>query len=312
MGGEHTYGPVASRRLGRSLGVDLVPLKTCTFNCVYCQLGPTADTTVERADYTPVADVVCEVRNRLAEGVTPDYITLGGSGEPTLHRSFGEVAAKIRAFTDVPIALLTNGSLFQVAEVRGACTAIDLVLPSLDAGDEETFRRINRPHRTITLAQVVEGLVALRREFQGEIWLEVFILDGVNSSDEQMQAIKACIERIEPDRVQLNTAVRPPAEPDVDAASPERLEEIRQMLGPGAEIIAPGRGFEDIPATEAQKEEVLAILRRRPCTLRDIADGLGIHPNEAAKCMRVLLDEGVAARRQRRYETYYEAAPSAD
>ncbi|MHC4592376.1 MAG: radical SAM protein, partial [Planctomycetota bacterium] len=171
MGANYTYGPVASRRLGRSLGVDLVPLKTCTFNCIYCQLGPTAHTTIERADYTPVAEVVSEVREHLAEGVTPDYITLGGSGEPTLHRSFGEVAAQIREGTDVPIALLTNGSLLHLPEVREACTAIDLVLPSLDAGDEETFRRINRPQPTITLAQVVAGLTALRREFQGEIWL---------------------------------------------------------------------------------------------------------------------------------------------
>lgn len=310
MDSNYTYGPVPSRRLGRSLGVDLVPPKTCNFNCIYCQLGPTDRTTVERADYVPVAEVVEEVRTRLAEGARPDYVTLGGSGEPTLHRSFGEVAAGIRRSTDVPIALLTNGALFYLPEVRAACAAIDLVLPSLDAGDEETFRRINRPHPGITLEKVVGGLAALRREFAGEIWLEVFIIEGVNSSDEQAGAIKRCVERIGPDRVQLNTAVRPPADEQVHAAASESLERIQRLLGPRAEIIASTGGFEAIPGAEAKKDEVLAILRRRPCTLDDIAGGLGIHPNEAVKYLRALLDEGAVRRRQRRYETYYEAGPA--
>jgi wyosine [tRNA(Phe)-imidazoG37] synthetase (radical SAM superfamily) len=300
---------VPSRRLGRSLGVDLVPAKTCCLNCVYCQLGPTAETTLERADYVPVEDVVREVRERLAEGATPDYLTLGGSGEPTLHLSFGRVAEGIREFTDVPLALLTNGALFYLPEVRAGCRALDLVLPSLDAGDEETFRRVNRPHPGLSLEQLLKGLVALRREFEGELWLEVFIVDGINSSDEQVLAIRDCIERIAPDRVQINTAVRPPAERNVRAAPPERLERIRKLLGPRAEIIAPGAGFARMPDAELRNEEVLAMLRRRPCTAADIADGLGAHPNEVVKYLRALLDEGLVRRRQRRYETYYEAAP---
>lgn len=306
---KYVYGPVPSRRLGRSLGVDLVPAKTCDLNCVYCQLGPTAETTVERAEYAPVHDVVDEVLARLAEGPRPDYVTLGGSGEPTLHCGFGDVAAGLRAAADVPIALLTNGTLFGLPAVRAACALIDLVLPSLDAGDEETFRRVNRPHPSITLGGVVEGLVALRREFEGQIWLEVFIVEGLNSSDEQVRAIRACVERIEPDRVQINTAVRPPAEEGVGAPPAERLEEIREMLGPGAEIIAPTPELADMPGARARRREVLALLRRRPCTLEDVAAGLGIHRHEASKHLRALIDEGSIRRRQRLYETYYEAAP---
>ena len=308
MGSKYTYGPVPSRRLGRSLGVDLVPLKTCNFNCVYCQLGPTPRTMIERAGYVPVEEIVADVRRQLETGPRPDFVTLSGSGEPTLNASFGEIASAIGELTDIPIALLTNGGLFHLPEVRAACGAIDLLLPSLDAGDEDTFQRINRPHPSLSLEQVVSGLAQLRAGFDGEIWLEVFIVDGLNSSDQQMGCIGACIERIEPDRVQINTAVRPPAEADVRAPSAQRLEAIREMLGPRAEIIAPGRAFEEAAGAHAEKDEVLAMLRRRPCTLEDIANGLGIHPNEAVKCVRALLDEGAIVRRQRRYQTYYEGA----
>lgn len=304
----YTYGPVPSRRLGRSLGVDLVPPKTCDFDCIYCQLGRTDRTTVERREYTPVDEAVAEVRRRLEEGAEPDWVTLGGSGEPTLHSGFGDIAARIEAFAEPPLALLTNGSLFYLPEVRAACAPLDLVLPSLDAGDEETFQRINRPHSSLTFERLVEGLVRLREEFSGRMWLEVFIIGGVNSSDEQVQRIGRRIERIDPDRVQINTAVRPPAEAGLRVPSPQRLEEIRRMLGPRAEVIARGAGTQPTAGGEARREEILDMLRRRPCTVRDIAEGLGTSPNEVLKHVPALLEEGRIRRRQRRYETYYEAA----
>jgi wyosine [tRNA(Phe)-imidazoG37] synthetase (radical SAM superfamily) len=304
---EYTYGPVPSRRLGRSLGVDLVPPKTCDLNCIYCQLGRTEHTTLLRAEYAPVDAVVAEVRRRLAGGPRPDYVTLAGSGEPTLHLRFGDVAAGIKAASDVPIALVTNGTLFHLPEVRAACDAIDLILPNLDAGDEETFRRINRPHGELTLETVVDGLAHLRQEFAGQIWLEVFLVEGVNTTDEQVAAIARCVDRIDPHRVQINTAVRPPAEADVRVPSAERLEEVRAMLGPRAEVVVPLRGLPETPGARAERGQVLATLRRRPCTLEDVARGLGIHPAEAAKHLGRLLDEGAIQVRQRLYETYYEA-----
>lgn len=304
---KYIYGPVPSRRLGRSLGVDLVPMKTCSFNCIYCQLRPTQRTTIERAEYAPVPEMAAEVKARLAEGPPPDYVTLSGSGEPTLHASFGRLAADVRAFTDVPIALLTNGSLFHLPEVRAACPPIDLILPSLDAGDEATFQRINRPHAALMLEQLVGGLESLRREFAGQIWLEVFVVEGANSSDEQVRRIAECAERIAPDRIQINTAVRPPAEPNIGPAPSERLEQICRALGPRAEIIVPRPASEASHDATAKEEQVLALLRRRPCTLDDIAAGLGMHPNEVIKHVRRLLDENAIERRQRLYESYYEA-----
>ncbi len=305
---QYTYGPVPSRRLGRSLGVDLVPLKTCDYDCIYCQLGSTSRTTLERREYVPVDEVVRDVAERLEDAPRPDYVTLAGSGEPTLHSRFGEVAERTREITDVPIALLTNGSLFYLPEVRAGCAAVDLVLPSLDAGDEETFRCINRPDPELRLEKVVEGLVALGEEFEGRIWLEVFVVQGVNSSDAQVKRIRAQVVRIQPDRVQINTAVRPPAEGSVTAPSWERLVEIRDMLGPRAEIVAAAAASPLDPEAKAEKREVLDLLLRRPCTLEDIAEGLGIHRNQAVKYLQALLDEGAVRRRQRRYRTYYEAA----
>lgn len=305
---KYTYGPVPSRRLGRSLGVDLVPMKSCTLNCIYCQLRPTDQPTLERRDYAPVADVVADVREALAEGPRPDYVTLGGSGEPTLHLSFGEIAQEIRAVTDVPIALITNGTLFHLPEVRDQCGAIDLVLPSLDAGDEETYRLVNRPHGELGLETLVEGLAALCREFHGQVWLEVFLVEGVNTGDEQLRGLRRCIDRIAPDRVQLNTAVRPPAEAYVQPAPPSVMEHAREMLGPRAEIIAGGPLPEPTEHARARKQEVLDMLRRRPCTAEDVAQGLGLHAHEAIKHINQLLAERSVRVRQRLYETFYEAA----
>jgi wyosine [tRNA(Phe)-imidazoG37] synthetase (radical SAM superfamily) len=284
-----------------------VPLKTCDFNCIYCQLGRSAERTLRRADYVPVEDVVKEVKACLERVETPDYITLGGSGEPTLHLSFGRIAELIKEFTDIPIALLTNGSLFHQSDVRAACAAIDLIMPSLDAGDGETFQRVNRPHPDITLTMIVDGLVALREEFKGQIWLEVLIVEGVNSSDEQVRAIREKADLIRPDRIQVNTVVRPPAYGGSGAPSRERLEEICTILGPNAEVIAAGGGSERLHGTGVTPDQVRGLLRRRPCTVADISEGLGANANEVVKVLAALVDEGVVRERRTRTEVYYEA-----
>jgi len=295
---QYVYGPVLSRRIGRSLGVDLVPLKTCTLNCVYCQLGPTPATTLRRAEYVPADQVVEQVRARLAEGAAVDYVTLGGSGEPTLHDSFGQIAERVREFAPAPIALLTNGTLFHLPEVRAACGAIDLVIPDLDAGDEETFRRVNRPHPDLSVEKIVGGLAALRDEFAGQIWLEVFLVPGLNTTDEHVRKLRAQIERIRPDRIDLNTAVRPPAEDYVRRVPAERLEQIRDMLGPRARVIAEappagaGAAGESHARSAAGTQQVLEMLRRRPCTLEDLASGLSLHRNEVLKHIAQLLKDG--------------------
>ena len=306
--GSYIFGPVPSRRLGLSLGVDLVPRKLCTLDCVYCQVGRTTDKRTERADFVPVADVLAELAETLPRVPRPDYITLSGSGEPTLNARLGEVIDGVRRLTDVPVAILTNGTLLGDPAVRRDCAKADLVVPSLDAGDEETFQRVNRPAAGLTLEGLVEGLAALRREFAGQMWLEVFFVAGVNDGDEQVAKIARLIDRIGPDRVQLNTATRPTAEAGVGAVSPERLAEIARQLGPRAEVVAGFAAQRTTRESEIREDQVLAMIRRRPVTADDIAAGLGAHPNEVAKAVGHLLESGAVVRTERGRQTYFEAA----
>ncbi|MHC4124943.1 MAG: radical SAM protein [Planctomycetota bacterium] len=191
----YVFGPVPSRRLGLSLGVDIVPFKSCTLNCIYCQLGRGAATTVERKEYVPIEAVLDELKERLAKGLQADFITISGSGEPTLNVRLGELIEKIKEITDIPVAVLTNGALFYQADVRSDCAKADVVLPSLDAGDEAVFEQINRPDENISFEKLVSGLIEFRKEFGGQIWLEVFLLEGVNTTTEQIKKIKNIIKK---------------------------------------------------------------------------------------------------------------------
>jgi wyosine [tRNA(Phe)-imidazoG37] synthetase (radical SAM superfamily) len=289
--------------LGRSLGVDLVPFKTCTYDCVYCQLGRTTRKTVRRRRWVDPADVVAQVRARLASD--PDVIALAGSGEPTLHAGIGEVIAAIKQITDVPVAVLTNGSLLSSARVRRGLAAADIVLPSLDAPDERLFRVVNRPHTSLDFARVVNGLVAFRADYAGELWLEVMLLGGITGLAPQVERLTELAARIAPDRIQLNTAVRPPAEAFVAPLADDMLQEFAALFAPHAEVIAdfgPGSGEHT-----AARADVLALLSRRPCTVADIAAGLGIHHGEALKSATALVREDAARLHTHQGRSFYVA-----
>lgn len=291
----YVYGPVPSRRLGRSLGVDLVPFKICTFDCVYCQLGRTTNKTMERKEYVPAVEVLDEVKRKLAEETVPDYITFSGSGEPTLNSRIGDLIRGIKDFTDIPVAVLTNGSLLWMKEVQDDLMAADLVIPSLDAGDEQLFRYVNRPHGDLSFEQVVDGLIEFSRRFQGKVWLEVLLLKGVTGMAYPVKKIAALVGRIKPARVQLNTVCRPPAE---EFAFPLSRDDLRSLKGlfPGFVDIISKEG-RDRPEAEAlsagREEDILALLRRRPCTSEDIATGLGIHVTETLKLLNTLVELGM-------------------
>jgi wyosine [tRNA(Phe)-imidazoG37] synthetase (radical SAM superfamily) len=205
------FGPVHSRRMGYSLGIDPVPRKTCSMDCIYCEVGPTDKWTMERREWVPVGDILEEVRRKLAEQHRIDVITFSGSGEPVLHSGLGALIDGIRRMTDLPIAVLTNGSYMDDAAVRADLARADIVVPSLDAVTPEVFQAINRPHRKLHLEDVIAGLKAFRKEFQGKLWLEVLLVEGVNDSDEDVKRLAAVAAEIEPDRIDLNTVVRPPA-----------------------------------------------------------------------------------------------------
>jgi len=301
------FGPVPSRRLGLSLGVDLVSFKTCSYDCIYCQLGRTTQPTIERKQYVPLAEVQEQLWQALSDGAQPDYITLSGSGEPTLHSDIGELIESIKRRTSIPVAVLTNGSLLWDGQVREALMGADLVLPSFDAGDPTLFRQINRPHPDLEFEKVVEGLVEFRRLYRGKVWLEVFLLGGVNSITPEILKIKRHVDAIRPDKVQLNTVVRPPAEDFALRVSLETMNMGKTLFGEHAEVIAP---FEKAAATQrgrSMAKDVLSLLRRRPCTLDDIADGLGAHRNEVLKHLARLEDRKILSETRRDGLIYYQA-----
>ncbi len=304
----HVFGPVPSRRLGCSLGVDVVPHKTCTYDCIYCQLGTTTNRTIERGAYVSIGAVLCEIESKLASTAPPDYITLSGSGEPTLQSGLGTLIAGIKRITDRPVAVLTNGSLLGCEDVQAELLDADLVIPSLDAGDAMMFQRVNRPHPQLQFARVVEGLIRFRRRFPGQLWLEVFLLAGLTTAQDQMVKIKALVDGVAPDRIQLNTVVRPPGDPLARPASVEELSHAAHLLGERAEVISE-RPASDTTGTAAPRaDEIVALVRRRPCTLDDLASGLGAHRLQVAKRVAELLRAQVIVMRQHGRQFYYRPA----
>lgn len=291
------FGPVPSRRLGFSLGVDLVPFKTCTLDCVYCQLGSTGETTIERREYAPLPEVLDELEEKLEEGGRIDWITLSGSGEPTLHSGIGSLIPAIKKLSPIPVAVLTNGTLLGLPEVREALGKADLVVPSLDAGTEEVFRKINRPHRDLTIDGLTEGIAAFTAGFSGRVWLEVMILPGINDSESELEAIAGRIRAIRPEKVQLNTAVRPGAEAGVEALSPEGLERVRDFLASRVapvpvEVVAGFSGERDRASDRDLLGAVRDYLKRRPATVEDLSAVFGVHRHQVVKYLGHLKDAG--------------------
>jgi wyosine [tRNA(Phe)-imidazoG37] synthetase (radical SAM superfamily) len=291
----NVFGPIPSRRLGRSLGVDLVPSKACSYDCIYCQLGRTTDKTIVRREYVPMTDILMEIEERLAAGAEADYITLSGSGEPTLHSECGDIVRIIKTLTDVPVAVLTNGSLLSDPAVREEISAADLVIPSLDAGDAQVFTRVNRPHTDIDFAEMVDGLIAFGNEYSGNLWLEVFLLAGITDSDEEASKIADIARRVRTDRIQINTVSRPPAEGSVKAAKANRLEALLPLFGANAELVQGVSGTLEEHAFLSGKARLLELIGQKPCTLEEISRALHLNPNEAIKLVESLIHDGMIA-----------------
>jgi wyosine [tRNA(Phe)-imidazoG37] synthetase (radical SAM superfamily) len=300
----HLFGPVPSRRLGLSLGVDLVPPKTCTFDCLYCEVGRTTDLTQERRPYR-VAEIIQELQDYLENPPGPlDYVTMAGSGEPTLNLGLRKIIAAVKNLTTTPVALLTNGSLFHLPEVRDAVAEADVILPSLDAGREETFQRINRPHPALSLDLVVAGLKSLRREFAGQIWLEILVLKGINDHKEELTAIKGLLREISPDKVQLNTAVRPVAHKSAQALTQEEMEAVADFLGAGAEVVAAVRRVSP-ERLEVKDRDLIDMLARRPMTAADLAQALGFPLAQVRQRLGRLSKSGLVRRDVHQDQDFY-------
>ena len=306
MGKKYRYlfGPVPSRRFGRSLGVDLSKPKTCSLDCVFCQLGRTGTSSIERKEYVPTGEVIAELKDWLETDGQADYITLSGSGEPTLHSGFGEVLAFVRENSSIPALLLTNGTMLYLPEVREGASHASIVKTSLSAWDEASYALVNRPHPELRFDLLVEGEKAFRADYTGKLFLEVFLIKGMNARPEEVKKIAALAKEIAPDRVQLNTAVRPPAEKYAVPLTRKEMEGLAELFKPKAEIIAEFKARHG-SHFEANQDAILAMLKRRPCTAEQLAEVFGMHLNELSKYLGKLTGNQQVLLEQRNGLTYY-------
>ena len=303
----YLYGPVPSRRLGRSLGIDLVPHKICTYDCIYCQIGDTTEKTLARKAYVPVREIIEEVERFLKEGApSVDHLSLSGSGEPTLHSQIRSVIEGIRAITSIPVAVITNGSLLCEEEVRQDLLRADIVLPSLDAVSSDVFMRINRPRPGFSVEKVIEGLVEFRKVYKGQIWLEILFCKGINDGKEELMRMKKVVDRIQPDLIHLNTVVRPPSKKSAVPLGQKEMEEIRAFFGKSASVISEFDRHPSMVSEMSIKEEILKILKRRPLSLSDLSKGMGISKNDLDRFIKPLMEEGKVQSRLFGDSVYYE------
>jgi wyosine [tRNA(Phe)-imidazoG37] synthetase (radical SAM superfamily) len=303
---KYLFGPVPSRRLGISLGVDLVPFKTCTLDCVYCECGKTTDLTVERKEYVQVEKVLEELNEYLSDGPDLDYITFSGSGEPTLHNRIDLVIDYLKDdFPQYSVVVLTNGTLFTQAEVREQLKRADVVIPSLDVASELLFKEINRPHSSLKCKDMISGLVQFRSDYQGEMRLEIFIVPGLNDTELELSLLKKAIQEIKPDSIQVGSLDRPGTEPWVKAATKEELGKIASYFG-SADVIGEFRSLKTISGfSRDQVQNIVLTLKRRPCTAEDLAHILQLRLAEVTKYLRLLLETGkIESEKQKRGHFY--------
>jgi wyosine [tRNA(Phe)-imidazoG37] synthetase (radical SAM superfamily) len=304
---KYVYGPVPSRRLGFSLGIDLVPFKTCSLDCIYCQLGRTTQKSVERKIYTQKDNVCEEVREALRKTQRIDYVTFSGSGEPTLNSEIGAVIKEVKKITAVPVAVLTNGTLLFREDVQKDLVEADVVCPSLDAASDVMFRKINRPHDALKLDSIIQGLKKFRMIYKGKIWLEVMLIKDFNDSVEELSRMRNAISGIQPDRVYLNTVVRPPSEIYAKPLSSDEMMTVKNYFDNRCEVIAEFHG-QKIGEAQNVEDAIIEMTKRRPLTIIDIANVLGVSETNAKTWVNALKDSGKLKERQYKGEEYYSYA----
>ncbi len=304
------FGPVNSRRLGLSLGIDLIPEGQCNFDCIYCEVG-NKTTSSQRREYSPTNIITREIDSYFQdppENQPIDIITITASGEPTLHTGLGDIIRHIKTKIAKPVAVLTNGSLLHEKSVRRELEPADLVIPSLDAARPASFRRINRPARGIEINDIITGLSQFKKEFGGTMWLEILLASKINDHPDDIRALTEAINRIKPDRIQLNTVVRPPLEQFARPLSREEMEQIAGELPEPVEIIAKFTQTKQIEPGTASPSEIINMLQRRPCTAEDIYEALNLAPAPASKLLHRLEEEGRIKGKTHQGKTYFHAA----
>ena len=291
----HVYGPVPSRRLGRSLGIDPVPLKTCNFSCIYCQLGRTRPLVRRRKAFFSVSAILAEVATMLNEHGTDsiNWITFIGSGETTLSSRLGSLIRFVKAISELPVAVITNGSLLYRPKVRKELMAADAVLPTLDAGTETLYTRMHRPHPDFPFDQHVQGLIDFRQEYTGNLWVEVMLVAGVNDAPSAVEDIANILARVDPDEIHISTPTRPPTEPWVEIPSPDDLRRAASILGDVATVLDPVDVELGAKADGTLLEAVLSVVARHPLQEVEVLRALSRWaPERTLETLSALADSG--------------------
>jgi wyosine [tRNA(Phe)-imidazoG37] synthetase (radical SAM superfamily) len=309
----YIFGPVPSRRLGQSLGIDTIPLKTCNWNCVFCQLGRTVPLNNERREYFPREEILVQVEEALLAHKPGeiDWVTFVGSGEPTLHSSLGWMIRRVKELTSLPVAVITNGSLLYLLEVRKELFAADVVMPSLDAGSTKLYRQISRPHPDATFERLVRGLMAFKRDYEGKIWIEVMLVQGLNDSEKALRDIAEVLRQIGPDEVHINVPTRPPAETWVSPPDEEGLKRALAILGDNAKVVPPANGIFDLGGYNSIVEAIMGIVTRHPMSQEEMERTLAQWaPDEVGDALSILAASGRAQVVERLGGRFWSAAPA--
>jgi wyosine [tRNA(Phe)-imidazoG37] synthetase (radical SAM superfamily) len=294
----YVFGPVRSRRLGRSLGIDPIPLKTCNWNCVYCQLGRTVPLNNTRAEYYPAEAVVMELRRALDTSADIDWITFVGSGEPTLHSRIGWLIRQARSLADIPVAVITNGSLLHIPEVAQELAAADAVLPTLDAGDSMLYCKLNRPHPGLSYDSLRQGLARFHRHYEGLFWVEVMLVEGMNDGEQALQSLAVVLDEIEPDEVHINVPFRAPAESWVRVPAPDTLRRAREIIGSDARLIEPAPADFEAPQTNSL-DSLAEVVARHPLPDEEVLATFAACGEDPETAVRELANDKRVARVER-------------
>ncbi|HEY4613822.1 MAG TPA: radical SAM protein, partial [Bacteroidota bacterium] len=287
------------------LGVDVIPKKLCNLDCVYCEVGRTDKRAMRRMEYLPAASILKEIGEVLATDPPVNFITFSGSGEPTLNSKLGEIIHAVKQMTAIPVAVITNGTLLSMDDVRQDLMEADVVLPSLDCVTAEMFQKVNRPHPKLSIGSVVQGLKLFRQQYKGQIWLEILLVKGLNDSDEEMALTKRILEELQPDKIQLNTVTRPPPDSSAQAVEEERMNEIRAMFGDRCEVIGNFASHGDVTTASVEVDMIMALLRRRAMTSDDLADAFQIPSERIGAILEVMEQNALVVPYRFHQKTYY-------
>lgn len=300
---KYVFGPVASRRLGLSLGIDIVPYKTCTLDCVYCECGKTTNKTIKRENYFPIDDIIKDIK-KAVNTTNIDVITFSGSGEPTLYLNLKELVKKIKKITDKPLVMITNSTLLYKKDVFDSLLMFDFVLPSLDAVTKKNFLLINKPHNELKIEKIIESLIEFSKIFRGKLWLEILFCKGINDTKEEINALKHIISKIKTDKIQVNSVDRPPAYLNIQGVEYDKLKEIAYILK--GEVIVRNNEINNIINTNKDIEKkIISLLKRRPETIAGLSNSLGINSAYLSKILENLEHNNIIKKNQNNQNIFY-------